>query len=89
MAINVQNTTNTTSSQYVQLSNDVSTRLYAITNILNSNFTCINTYLKRLFYNQNLIYNTREACHQRLEEQIANIKTQLKRLRIQPQTTIV
>ena len=58
---NVQNMVNTCASQHVQLSGDISTKLDAITDILNSNFLRIDEDQKKSFYNQNLICNSMET----------------------------
>ena len=66
-AADMQNTANTSAAYQVQLSSSVSSQLDNIIKILNTNFTCIDGDLKKLFCNQNLIYNTMESRHQKFE----------------------
>ena len=83
---NKQNTANTSASQYAQLSSNVSTNVDTVTNILNAS---IAEDLKKSFYNQNLIYNTMESCHQISEQDIASIEAPLATAGMQPQGYIV
>ena len=66
-ATDMQNTANTSAGHQVQVSSSVCSQLDNITKILNTNFVGIDADLKKSFYNQNLIYNTLESCHQKSE----------------------
>ena len=88
-AANVQNTANTSTAQQVQLSSSVSSQLDNITKILNTIFACIDENLKKLFYNQNLIYNTIESCHQKSEPPFASIEAKLARFGMNSQDPLV
>ena len=79
-ATDVQNTANTSAAHQAQLSSRVSSQLYNINKIQNTNFARIDGDLKKSFYNQNLINNTMESRHQKSEQRFASIEVQLARL---------
>ena len=78
-AAKVYNIANPFHSQHSEPSSDVSTKLYIIRHILNSNLTYIDEDRKKSFYNQNLIHNLIETCQENSEEQFASMKVQLPR----------
>ena len=88
-AANVQNTANTSAAHRAQLFNSVTSQLDNIMKILNTNLARIDGDHKKSFYNQNLIYNTIESCHQKVEQWFASIKAHLASLGMNPQASIV
>ena len=57
----MQKTANISATQHAQLVSHMSSQLYKITKILDTNFACIEEELKQSLYTQNLIYNTMES----------------------------
>ena len=86
---NIQNTANTSAARQAQLFSNISSQLDNISKILNTNLDCIDEYLTKSCYNQNLMHDMMKTCHVVLEQWFASIKAQLARLEMNPQAPIV
>ena len=64
----VRHIANTSVANQAQLFIRVNSQQDNVTKILNTNFMRVDGDLKKSLNNQNLIYNTIESCHQKVEQ---------------------